>query len=269
LPEWLWLFPTGLAVGAYGTVIGAGGGFILLPLLLLFYPRESPESVASVSLAVVFFNALSGTIAYARLKRVDYGSGMLLAAATIPGAILGALTTSLIPRRPFDLTVGVLLIGISAFLMVRPAVGTRESEGRYRMTRRMVDSDGTVSVWSYNALLGVGLSVVIGFLSSLLGIGGGFIHVPVMVNLLNFPVHVAAATSHFTLTVMSLVGSMVHLLTGTLAGAGARVVPLALGVTIGAQVGARLAQRMHGAWIIRALVLALVFVGVRLVIKAL
>jgi uncharacterized membrane protein YfcA len=133
----------------------------------------------------------------------------------------------------------------------------------------MVDSDGTVSVWSYNALLGVGLSVVIGFLSSLLGIGGGFIHVPVMVNLLNFPVHVAAATSHFTLTVMSLVGSMVHLLTGTLAGAGARVVPLALGVTIGAQVGARLAQRMHGAWIIRALVLALVFVGVRLVIKAL
>ena len=269
MPEWLWLFPTGLAVGAYGTIIGAGGGFILLPLLLLFYPGESPESIASVSLAVVFFNALSGTIAYARLKRVDYGSGMLLAAATIPGAILGALTTSLIPRRPFDLTVGVLLIGISVFLMVRPVMGTREGAGRYRMRRRMVDPDGTVSVWSYNALLGVGLSVVIGFLSSLLGIGGGFIHVPVMVNLLNFPVHIAAATSHFTLTVMSLVGSTVHLLTGTLAGAVARVVPLALGVTIGAQVGARLAQRMHGAWIIRALVLALVFVGARLVIKAL
>jgi uncharacterized membrane protein YfcA len=62
---------------------------------------------------------------------------------------------------------------------------------------------------------------------------------------------------------------MVHLLTGTLAGAVARVVPHDLGVTIGAQLGARLAQRMHGAWIIRALVLALVFVGVRLVIKAL
>src|SRR4029450_3762043 len=95
------------------------------------------------------------------------------------------------------------------------------------------------------------------FLSSLLGIGGGFIHVPVMVNLLNFPVHVASATSQFTLTGMTFVGSAVHGGTGTLAGAAARVVPLALGVTLGAQVGARIAQRMRGAWIIRSLVLAL------------
>jgi uncharacterized membrane protein YfcA len=82
-------------------------------------------------------------------------------------------------------------------------------------------------------------------------------------------VHVAAATSHFTLTVMSFVGSTVHLLTGTLTGSAPRIVPLAVGVAVGAQVGARLAQRMHGAWIIRALVLALAFVGLRLIIKAL
>jgi uncharacterized membrane protein YfcA len=92
-------------------------------------------------------------------------------------------------------------------------------------------------------VLGVAVSVVIGFVSSLLGIGGGFIHVPVMVNLLNFPVHVASATSHFTLTVMTAVGSVVHLLTGTLVGAAPRVVPLSLGVVVGAQVGARVAQR--------------------------
>ena len=42
MPEWLWLGPLGLVIGAYGTIIGAGGGFILLPLLLLLYPRESP-----------------------------------------------------------------------------------------------------------------------------------------------------------------------------------------------------------------------------------
>lgn len=269
MPEWWWLFPTGLVIGAYGTIIGAGGGFILVPLFLLVYPNESPESIASVSLAVVFFNALSGTIAYARFKRIDYGSGVLLAVATIPGAVVGALTTSLIPRRPFDLTVGVFLIGISAFLVARPIVGAREWNGRLRMSRRMIDPDGTVQAWSYNPMLAVALSVVIGFLSSLLGIGGGFIHVPVMVNLLNFPVHVASATSHFTLTVMTLVGSIVHLLRGTLAGAAGRVVPLSLGVAIGAQVGARMAQRMQGAWIIRALVLALAFVGARLVIKAL
>ena len=269
MPEWLWLAPLGLVIGAYGTIIGAGGGFILLPLLLLLYPRDSPESIASVSLAVVFVNALSGTIAYARLKRVDYASGLLLSAATIPGAIVGALTTALIPRRPFDFLVGAILIGISIFLMVRPSGPARDYRGRFRLNRRMVAPDGSVHAWSYNALLGAGVSVVIGFLSSLLGIGGGFIHVPVMVNLLSFPVHVAAATSHFTLTVMSFVGSTVHLLTGTLTGSAPRIVPLAVGVAVGAQVGARLAQRMHGAWIIRALVLALAFVGLRLIIKAL
>ena len=269
MPEWAWLLPTGFVIGAYGTIIGAGGGFILLPLLLLVYPHDNPESISSVSLAVVFFNALSGTIAYARLKRVDYGSGVLLATATIPGAILGALTTSLIPRRPFDLLVGIILIAISIFLVARPVLERGGPRGRLRMSRRMIDPDGTVESWSYNPVLAVVLSVVIGFVSSLLGIGGGFIHVPVMVNLLNFPVHIAAATSHFTLTVMTFVGSAVHVITGTLAGAAGRVVPLAVGVAIGAQVGARIAQRMHGAWIIRSLVLALVFVGLRLIIKAL
>lgn len=269
MPDWLWLFPCGLVIGGYGTIIGAGGGFILLPLLLLLYPHEKPESIASISLAVVFFNALSGTIAYARLKRVDYGSGVLLAGATVPGAIVGAFTTALIPRRPFDLLVGLLLVGISIFLVARPVVAPREGGGRLLMSRRMIDPDGTVQTWSYNPVLAVALSVVIGFLSSLLGIGGGFIHVPVMVNLLSFPVHVASATSHFTLTVMAFAGSAVHVLSGALSGAAPRVVPLSLGVIVGAQAGALLAQRMHGAWIIRALVLALLFVGVRLIIKAL
>ena len=269
MPEWLWLVPTGLVIGAYGTIIGAGGGFILVPLLLLLYPRESPDAIASISLAVVFFNALSGTIAYARFKRVDYGSGLLLSAATVPGAIVGALTTGFIPRRPFDLIVGMLLVGVSGLLAARPLPIEIGHWGRFRFERRIVDLDGKAHVWSYDPVLGAGLSAVIGFVSSLLGVGGGFIHVPIMVNVLSFPVHVAAATSHFTLTVMTFVGSGVHLLAGTLAGSAPRVVPLAAGVMVGAQVGARIAQRMHGAWIIRALVLALVFVGLRLIIKAL
>ena len=267
--EWLWLIPTGFLIGAYGTLIGAGGGFILVPLLLLFYPHESADTIASISLAVVFFNALSGTIAYARLKRVDYGSGVILSAATVPGAILGALTTSAIARRPFDFMVGLLLVGISGFLLMRPRTEAGAYQGRFRFERRMVDRGGTSHEWSYNYVMAILLSIFIGFLSSLLGIGGGFIHVPVMINFLNFPVHVASATSHFTLTVMSCVGSVVHLVTGTLAGTYDRVIPLAIGVILGAQVGARFAQRIHGRWIIRALVIALAFVGLRLIIKAL
>ena len=57
---YLWLLPLGLGIGAFGTLIGAGGGFILVPILLILYPNEDTELITSISLAVVFFNALSG-----------------------------------------------------------------------------------------------------------------------------------------------------------------------------------------------------------------
>ena len=90
----LGLLLLGFFTGGYGTLIGAGGGFVLLPVLLLLYPQESPEILTSISLAVVFFNALSGTEAYAIMKRVDYKSGLLFSMTGLPGAVIGALTTS-------------------------------------------------------------------------------------------------------------------------------------------------------------------------------
>src|SRR6266581_1722248 len=114
--SYIWLFPLGILIGAFGTLIGAGGGFILVPILLLLYPNEKAEFITSISLAVVFFNALSGSIAYSRMKRIDYKSGAIFALATIPGAILGALSTAYVPRRIFDLIFGVLMIIAALFL---------------------------------------------------------------------------------------------------------------------------------------------------------
>src|SRR4030042_4661092 len=116
----LWLIPLGFLIGTYGTLIGAGGGFILMPILLLLFPGENPELLTSISLAVVFFNAFSGSVAYAQMRRIDYRSGFLFSAATIPGAILGALTTAYIPRRLFDGIFGFLMIAASVFLLLRP-----------------------------------------------------------------------------------------------------------------------------------------------------
>src|SRR5207344_1929220 len=59
-------------------------------LLLLLYPQASPHTVATISLSVVFVNALSGSLAYARMRRIDYKSGLLFSTATVPGAIVGA-----------------------------------------------------------------------------------------------------------------------------------------------------------------------------------
>ena len=67
---YIWLTLLGFVIGTYGTLIGAGGGFVLVPILLMLYPNESPEIITSISLAVVFFNAMSGSLAYSRMKRI-------------------------------------------------------------------------------------------------------------------------------------------------------------------------------------------------------
>jgi uncharacterized membrane protein YfcA len=114
----------------------------------------------------------------------------------------------------------------------------------------------------------VGLSLFVGYISSLLGIGGGIIHVPALVHLLNFSVHIATATSHFILAVMAITGTTVHMATGVFSHGIRRTVLLAIGVLLGAQLGARLSTRVHGDWIIRGLAIALGFVGVRILIMA-
>jgi len=268
--EYVWLVPLGFVIGAYGTLIGAGGGFVLVPILLLLYPEESPEIITCISLAVVFFNALSGSLAYARMRRIDYRSGLLFSAATVPGAILGALTTSYIPRRTFDAVFGIIMTAVSGFLLLR-SERKREADAespKHHFVRNLVEADGSNHAFSYNLTVGVGISFFVGYISSLLGIGGGIIHVPALVNVLNFPVHIATATSHFVLAIMALTGTIVHIVAGTFSHGVRQTIALAIGVRFGAQLGAVLSNRVHGVLIIRGLAIALGFVGLRILTMA-
>jgi len=270
MEHYFWLVILGFVVGTYGTLIGAGGGFVLVPVLLLIYPDESPEIITSISLAVVFFNASSGSSAYARMKRIDYKSGMIFAAATIPGAVLGALSTSLVPRRLFDLILGALMIAAAVFLLFYSG-GTEETRVKksvHQFVRQLTDRDGTSYSYTYNLVPGIGLSCLTGFLATFLGIGGGIIHVPILVNVLGFPVHIATATSHFVLAIMALTGTIVHIINGSFSHGLHRTIALAIGVLIGAQLGALLSGYLHGKRIIQGLAIALVFVGVRIIFKA-
>ncbi|MDA8169230.1 MAG: sulfite exporter TauE/SafE family protein [Nitrospiraceae bacterium] len=267
----LWLLPLGFLIGAYGTLIGAGGGFVLMPMLILLYPGQNPEILTSVSLAVTFFNALSGSAAYARLKRIDYKSGLMFAAATIPGAVIGALHTSSVHRRDFDLIFGIVLVIVSVYLFWQPSIGKKARQrkpGRFALTRTMTSVGGDTFTYTFNPAIGIVLSVAVGYLSSFLGIGGGIIHVPMMSRLLGFPVHVATATSHFVLAIMTLAGTLVHVVMGNFHHSYKRVIMLAAGVLIGAQLGAVLSNRIKGHWIIRGLAIALGFVGIRILILA-
>jgi uncharacterized membrane protein YfcA len=263
----------GFGVGTYGTLIGAGGGFVLMPLLLLIYPQETPEKLTSISLAVVFMNALSGSEAYARMKRIDYKSGLIFASATVPGAILGALNTSYVPRRFFDTLFGILLVAAAVFLILRPSLADvegKEARPECDHTKRhLVEGDGKIVDYCFNPMVGIALSLFVGYVSSFLGIGGGIIHVPALVYLLHFPVHIATATSHFILVIMALTGTLVHIFTGAFSHGVHHIISLSLGVVLGAQVGARLSRLLRGNWIIRSLAFALGLVGFRILMLVL
>jgi uncharacterized membrane protein YfcA len=113
-------------------------------------------------------------------------------------------------------------------------------------------------------MTGMVLSFFVGFLSSVLGIGGGIIHVPALTSLLNFPVHIATATSHFILAFMALAGTIVHIIQGHFKTGWLTTILIGFGVVIGAQFGARLSDKIKAQWIIHALAVALLLVGIRL-----
>jgi len=266
---------TGFIIGTFGTLIGAGGGFILVPLLILCNPQMSPETITAISIFIVAVNAISGSIAYAKSGRIDYKAGIVFALFTIPGSILGVFTTQYIPQHLFNMAFGILLIVLAIFLFyktLRPALvheNTRQ-EGKGWIHHCLTDSQGASFNYTYNQPYGIVVSILVGFLSPLLGIGGGIIHVPAMVNWLQFPVYIATATSHFILAIMSTVSVVVHALKGTYKDPAVlkMVLTLSVGVIPGAQLGAFLSHKIKSKTIIQILAVCLILVGVRILLKS-
>ena len=266
MTELYYLVPLGFAVGAYGTLIGAGGGFVLVPLLLLLYPHEKPEIITSISLAVVFFNALSGSWAYARQKRIHYRSALIFAAAAIPGAVLGALSTASVPRRLFDGILGLLMLAAAIALIWFTAKEQAVSSSDPSTNNHDASQENNEA--QYRTGIGTALSAVVGYVSALLGLGGGIVHVPLLSRVVRMPVHVATATSHLILAIMAAVGTIVHIASGNFHHGIRRTIALSVGVIVGAQLGAYFSGRLHGRWIERGLAAALALVGLRVLLLA-
>jgi uncharacterized protein len=266
------LIITGFLIGMFGTLIGAGGGFILVPILILSYPELSPETMTAISIVIVAANAISGSIAYARSGRIDYKAGLLFAFFTIPGSILGVLSTKFIPRHIFNILFGFLLIALSVYLLFShnktDAPLIKDVNKKRWKHRSLTDNSGTTYNYTYNQTRGILISLVVGYISPLLGIGGGIIHVPALVQWLQFPVFVATATSHFILAIMSTVSVIVHAINGNYNDPKIlrMVIGLIIGVIPGAQVGAYLSHRMQSKTIIRVLAVCLGLVGLRILL---
>ncbi len=267
-PLILFLVGLGFLAGSYGTLVGIGGAVVLTPVLLLLYPQAKPEALTSITMGIVFLNALSGTIAYARQRRIDFRNGILFALATVPGTILGVWTLQFVPQRLFEVIFGAMLLFFSVIVWMRPRIELAPAAERRSGHQRMVLTDRKGETFSYTCdrSLGILLSFAVGFIAGLLGIGGGIIHVPMLVYVLSFPAHIATATSHFILVFTGLTGTLTHAASGTYAQSWQILLWIALGVIPGAQLGAWLSPKVRGLILIRLLVLALVLAGVRLVL---
>ncbi|UCE18483.1 MAG: sulfite exporter TauE/SafE family protein [Gemmatimonadota bacterium] len=256
--QYIELILIGLGVGTYASLVGVGGGIALVPILLLLY-RHTPQSATGISLAVIIFNAASASITYGRKKRIDYRTGLYFASGSIPGAILGASVVVYIPQHIFSSVFGLILISLALFILLEPEKrlekeppnGNNERENE----RLLVRHRG----------LGIPCGLFIGFIASLLGIGGGIIYVPVLIYLLNFTVQRAVATSLFIIAIMALGGAATHLLNGVYVGYVHVIGLLALGIIIGAQCGAKLSDILKARLIIRLFALALLAAGVKLI----
>jgi hypothetical protein len=183
---------------------------------------------------------------------------VLFTLAGLPGAILGALLVHEITRSLFDPIFGVVLLVIGGLLVANP-LGTPG----------VMEHDSDAPVSERRMLLGSVGSAYIGVLSSLLGIGGGIIHVPFLIRALRMPPHTATATSHFVLTFVALTATVTHVALGEFERGLPQTMYLAVGVMMGAPLGAALSTRLHGSLIVRLLALALCLVGLRLLARML
>lgn len=263
---WAFLAVLGFAASVYGSLIGAGGGFILVPALLLLFPDESPSLITAISLVVATANAISGSFVYARQRRIDYQSVLILGLPTIPGAILAAYLTRFVPRGPFDALLGAILFTLAVFLMVRPQPRfVPPTSTRGQVARFITDATGVSYMYSYNRLLAIALAATTGFIATFFGIGGATLQVPLMIQFLHFPAYIATATGLMVILIKNPVAVLTHILAGTFSEGIRRTLCLAIGALIGGQVGAWLSRRVRAVWLVRGLAAGLAAAGLRLI----
>ena len=271
--DWQWLLALGLGTGAFGVMVGTGGGLILVPMLLLLFDME-PALVAGTSLALVAVNSFSGTVAYHRLGLVDRRSGLLFAGAAIPGSLVAPFAVAAVAGDTFRLLFGIILVSLALHMALRTRIAGGAAESSkptvpaMLTSRRITTGKGQVFQYQFNEALAVGFNVVLGFISAFFGTGGGFLRTPILVAAFSFPLRVAVATSVFALSIYATTGAVVHAALGhvdwypTFVWAG-------IGLMVGSQIGARLAATVQTFWILRALVLLLLVMGARLLAEGL
>ena len=240
--------PLGFLAGVVGSMIGLGGGFIVVPVLTFF--GFSPTLAASNSLFAAFANSVASTTSYSRQKRIVYSLGIKLALISIPGTILGAYASDHVSPTVFKLLFGLVLVASCVYIYMRRKMESRE----YNLSKQIM-------------LLVVSASFFAGIISSLFGIGGGVVFVPLMVIAIGLSMKMAAPTSQFILMFASASGMIMHSILGHPNYYEAGM--LSIGSFMGGIVGSKLSTRVNETKLRMFVTIVIGFTAIKLIIDAL
>jgi len=256
----LWaLGGTGLVAGLLGSALGIGGGPIIVPMLTLALRLPIQVAIGS-SLVAIVANACTATGMYTKARLTNVKLGLLLETATIPGAIIGGLAVAFIAPSILSALFGLVLLYVAYTMVVRRHLVPEDvlsADNSFTPDNTSNSLSGSLANSYYDQNLGkvvtykvthmpagLGAGFFAGVLSSLLGIGGGVIKVPVMHLVMGLPMKAAIATSAFMIAITTTVGALIYHYYGYIYPF--IVAPLVIGVVIGARVGVELTQRAGG-----------------------
>ncbi|WP_240903771.1 sulfite exporter TauE/SafE family protein [Chengkuizengella sediminis] len=258
----------GIISAVFGSLVGLGGGVIIVPALIYLSPllldHEMSTSVAvGTSLTVLIFTAASSTFTFLKQGRVDYKSGILFFTTSGPAAMLGASLTSAFQGDSFQLAFGIFIFFMAILLILKKYL--KPLPFRWKIQRSYIDPAGKSFTYGYNILPALMVGFCVGLVSGLFGIGGGSLFVPAMVLLFSFPPHVATATSMFVILFSSILGSATHIYLGEIDWFS--VMALAPGALFGGWLGAWIAGRMSSKLLLNILMVILFLISLRLIIE--
>ncbi len=259
----LLLLIIGLIAGCYGTIVGAGGGFIFVPALLLILHTD-PAIAAGSGLVIVLINSISGMIGYAKQKKIVYKTGLTIGISALPGSVLGVWLLQVYSSNYFYVIFASILVGLGIFLFSKNTTILRKRQQESVTRARTTDAvepivEKTTAIQSKWL---IPLGFFMGILSSYLGIGGGWLLVPILIYTFRLSTHYAVATSIFSLCLYTSVGVVSQLFYSSIdwmivAWGG-------IGVILGSQLGVLLSQKLPGKVIMQMLSIVLVVIGFRM-----
>jgi uncharacterized membrane protein YfcA len=248
-------------------MLGIGGGSLIVPLLILGFGFEAQTAIGT-SLFVVLLTAISSTIAYFRERLIDYKIALILSVGTIPGGIVGAYITRFLSSSWLIMIFSIFLVLMSTkmFMGKKQVINSsKENERKNQGFKRyLIDTKGRI--YNYNVILipGIIASCAAGFISGLLGIGGGTVMVPAMVLLMGVPMHLAISNSMFIICLASSAGIAIH---WNLEHISLNyVLILTVGTILGAQIGARLASKLKPELLKQIFSITLLIIAIRMFI---